>query len=242
MQNLMIEIDVNEKQQQIVSARTLHEGLGISKDFTSWFKNQIERLKLREGVDFTPFRVESTGGRPSVDYAVVLDIAKHICMVSGGEKAWEIRDYFIEVEKQWNSPEAVMARALKMADNTLLEYKSKVIELQQQVEYKTEVIKGITEDVDILTKRNVLNRVVKYKKANFQQRWNELYRVFKETYSVDLKARCEGYNLKQKKKKDQLSVIKYAEKFGHLDNLYKVALKLYETDIKEILDGLEKIA
>lgn len=116
------------------------------------------------------------------------------------------------------------------------------IKLQKELEYKAEVIKGITEDIDIYTKRNVLNKVVRYKKANYSQRWNELYSRFKEVYSVDLKARCEGYNLKQEKKKDQLTIIKYAEQFGHLDNLYKVALKLYETDIREILEQLKEIA
>lgn len=69
-----------------------------------------------------------------------------------------------------------------------------------------------------------------------------MYERFKEVYSIDLKARCEGYNLKQEKKKDKLTTIKYAEQFGHLDNLYKVALKLYETDIREILEQLKEIA
>lgn len=115
-------------------------------------------------------------------------------------------------------------------------------EKQKELEYKTEVIKGITEDIDIYTKRNVLNKVVRYKKANYSLRWNELYERFKEVYSIDLKARCEGHNMKQEKKKDKLSVIKYAEKFGHLDNLYKVAVKLYETDVKEILEQLKGIA
>lgn len=112
---------------------------------------------------------------------------------------------------------------------------------QKELDYKNEVIAGITEDIDIFTKRNVLNKVVRYKKANYSQRWNELYARFQEVYSIDLKARCEGYNLKQEKKKDRLSVIKYAEQFGHLDNLYKIALKLYETDINEILKQLKNI-
>jgi len=116
------------------------------------------------------------------------------------------------------------------------------LKLQKEVEYKAEVIRGITEDIDIYTKRNVLNKVVRYKKANYSQRWNELYDRYKEVYSVDLKARCEGYNLKQAKKKDKLSIIKYAEQFGHLNNLYKIALKLYETDISEILEQLKEIA
>jgi Rha family phage regulatory protein len=124
-----------------------------------------------------------------------------------------------------------------------LEEKEKLIaEQKREIEHKTEVIKGATDDIDIYTKRNVLNKVVGYKGANFAERWNELYDRFREVYSIDLKARCEGYNLKQKKKKDQLSTIKYAEKFGYIDDLYKIALKLYETDINEILKHLQKIA
>ncbi len=123
-----------------------------------------------------------------------------------------------------------------------LEEKEKQIALQQrEIEHKTEVIKGVTDDIDIYTKRNVLNKVVRYKGANFAERWNELYDRFREVYSVDLKARCEGYNLKQTKQKDKLSTIKYAEKFGYIDDLYKIALKLYETDINEILKHLQKI-
>jgi len=113
---------------------------------------------------------------------------------------------------------------------------------QRELEHKTEVIKGVTDDIDIYTKRNVLNKVVRFKGANFKERWNELYDRFREVHSVDLKARCEGYNLKQKKKKDHLSIIKYAEKFGYIDDLYRIALKLYETDISEILRHLQKIA
>ena len=163
-------------------------------------------------------------------------------MVSGGEKAWQIRDYFIEVEKAWNTPEAVYARALKMADRKLLNYKEEIKQLQDTIDYKNEVIKGAVMDVDVLTKRNVLNRVVRYRGANFSERWRELYKAYKETYHMDLKARAVGYNIRQSKKKDHLTTIAYAEKFGHIDDLYKVALKLYETDVNDILEHLKEIA
>ena len=115
-------------------------------------------------------------------------------------------------------------------------------EKQREIEHKNEVIKGMTDDIDVYTKRAILNRVVRYKGANFKERWDELYRTFKETYSIDLKARCEGYNLKQTKQKDKLSIVKYAEKFGYIHDLYKVALKLYESDINEILKKIKSIA
>lgn len=148
------------------------------------------------------------------------------------------------IEKTLTDPDFIigLATQLKEEQQKRLQAEKQIASQQRENEHKTEVIKGVTDDIDIYTKRNVLNKVVKFQGANFSERWNELYNRYREVYSVDLKARCEGHNLKQKKKKDQLSVIKYAEKFGHIDNLYKVALKLYETDINEILQHLQGIA
>lgn len=137
MEKGIIKVQVNERQEQIVSSRELHEKLGINKDFTSWFKYQVDKLGLLEEKDFSPILGESTGGRPSVDYLVPLDIAKHLCMVSGGNKAWRIRDYFIEVEKNWNSPESVMARALQFSNMQIIKYEQKVIELGTKLEMLT---------------------------------------------------------------------------------------------------------
>lgn len=117
--NSLIKIDVNEKYEQVVSVRDLHEKLGIGKDFTDWFKYQTERLNLSEEIHFTTILGKSTGGRPSTDYLVPLEIAKHLCMISGGEMAWQIRDYFIQIERAWNTPEQVMARALQMSSATI---------------------------------------------------------------------------------------------------------------------------
>jgi anti-repressor protein len=117
--NEIIKIQTNDNLDQVVSARELHEKLGIQKKFTDWIYAQIERLNLMEGVDFFPFWGESTGGRPSTDYLVVIDIAKHIAMISGGEKAHEIRNYFIQVERAWNSPDQVMNRALEFSRRAL---------------------------------------------------------------------------------------------------------------------------
>jgi len=91
----LIKVELNQNNEQVVSTRELHKGLGIEKHFSQWWEQQAGRLKLIEGRDFLTLKLESTGGRPGTDCIVKLDIAKHICMVSGGEKAWQIRDYFI---------------------------------------------------------------------------------------------------------------------------------------------------
>ncbi|NLZ52606.1 MAG: hypothetical protein GX892_05580 [Thermoanaerobacteraceae bacterium] len=117
----IIQIQTNDNMEQVVSARELHEKLGMQKDFTDWFKYQAAKIGLIEGKDFTTILGETSerGGRPSVDYLIPIDIAKHICMMSGGENAHAIRQYFIQVEKAWNSPEMVMSRALKLAEKKI---------------------------------------------------------------------------------------------------------------------------
>jgi len=135
--NDLIKVEVNNKGQQVVSARNLYEKLGISKRFSVWWTNQVERLELKENLTYCTSRYTNSNNQEFIDYIVPIDIAKHLCMVSGGEKAWRIRDYFIEVENQWNSPEQVMARALQIANVKMLDYQNKVMELSGEIEMLT---------------------------------------------------------------------------------------------------------
>lgn len=93
MSDDIIKIQTNDNMEQVVSTRELHDKLGIEKHFTQWWSYQAERLNLVEGRDFLTTLLESQGGRPGTDYLIPIDIAKHICMMSGGEKAHVIRQY-----------------------------------------------------------------------------------------------------------------------------------------------------
>lgn len=119
--------------------------------------------------------------------------------------------------------------------------KKEIEEKNNEIIHKNEVITGLVEDIDIYTKITIVNRIIKrcgHKNGSYGNRYNEMYKCFREMFHIDLSARCEGYNMKQQKKKDRLSIIKYAEKFNHMDNLYKVACKLYETEVNALLDEL----
>jgi len=94
----IIKITTNEKGNEVVSAKELYNTLELKKDFTTWFK-KMASYGFEEHKDFTPFRVESTGGRPSSDYAITLDMAKHIAMLQRTEQGMKIRQYFIDYEK-----------------------------------------------------------------------------------------------------------------------------------------------
>jgi anti-repressor protein len=97
--NGLIKITENEKGEQLVSARDLHKFLEAGSDVGTWFKNQAIKAMLEENEDFTQIVGESTGGRPSIDYALNISSAKEISMLNGGEKGKQARKYFIECEK-----------------------------------------------------------------------------------------------------------------------------------------------
>ena len=104
--------------QMTVSARDLHEQLNIESNFTTWFKRMCE-YGFEESKDFFPKMEESTGGRPSKEFDISVDMAKEICMIQRSPEGRRIRQYFIELEKAWNTPEQIMARALKMANQSI---------------------------------------------------------------------------------------------------------------------------
>lgn len=85
-----------------VSARGLHKFLEVGNDFSTWMKEQIKRARLLEHRDFEVFldnQGNPTGGRPRTAYILTIDAAKHIAMMAGKEKGFEVRDYFIEMER-----------------------------------------------------------------------------------------------------------------------------------------------
>ncbi len=121
----LIKIEVNSTQEQIVSARELHKTLEVKTAYKDWFPRMCE-YGFTENLDFCSFLSESTGGRPSTDHHIKLDMAKEIAMIQRSEKGKQIRQYLIQVEKDWNSPEKTMARALVLADKTIHELTTKI--------------------------------------------------------------------------------------------------------------------
>ena len=128
--NEILKID-NER--QTVSAKELHERLNIGTRFNDWFPRICE-YGFVEGTDFYSkmSKTSEIGGRPSIDYEISIDMAKEICMLQRTPEGRQIRQYLLDLEKAWNTPEQVMARALLVAKQTIdnLSKRAEVLQLQ----------------------------------------------------------------------------------------------------------------
>ena len=109
-----------DSERPTVSARDLYEGLKIGTRFNDWFSRMTE-YGFEEEKDFYSkmSKTAESGGRPATDYEITVDMAKQICMIQRSEKGRQYRQYFIDLENAWNTPEQIMARALKMADREI---------------------------------------------------------------------------------------------------------------------------
>lgn len=99
-----------------LSARELHEFLEIKTKYATWFERMAE-YGFTENIDYRvrypKMGSENRGGQNKVDHEITLDMAKEIAMLQRSEKGKQCRQYFLELERKWNSPEAVMNRALE---------------------------------------------------------------------------------------------------------------------------------
>lgn len=126
---------------QTVSARELHEQLHIVTRFNDWFPRMCE-YGFEEGTDFYSkmSKTSETGGRPSVDYEISVDMAKQICMVQKTPEGKAVRQYLIDLEKAWNTPEQIMARALDIAHKTINSLKEENLVMKPKAEYFDELV------------------------------------------------------------------------------------------------------
>ena len=95
----LIKVTANENGEMLVSARELHEVLGSKERFSKWFDKMLS-YGFENGDDYTTYQmVHPQNKQEFTDYAMKLDMAKELAMVSKLPKGKEVRKYFIECEK-----------------------------------------------------------------------------------------------------------------------------------------------
>ena len=162
--DMIIKVNYENPNRPTVSGRELHKGLEVKTPYTMWFE-RMEKYGFTENSDFVTVHksvIRSDGTempQETFDHQLTLDMAKELCMIQRSDKGKEFRQYFIECEKAWNSPEAIMARALQWANSqleTALEQNKQLKLTNSQLTVDNQIMQPKAEYFDELVDRNLL--------------------------------------------------------------------------------------
>ena len=147
-----------------------------------------------------------------------------------------VKSYFIVTTGQIQPKQLTKIEALQMALETELENERLRIENEAQ----NEIIKGLNGDLQPYQIEDIINRIIRVGGGNYGNRYNEIYRVFKEHYHIDLKARMNNYNKTVRPKNRFKSVLSYAIANDYGKDLLKVVTRLYPESVRVIMDGINQ--
>ena len=153
----LIQIHYDNADRPTVSGRELHEALEVKTAYKDWFPRMCE-YGFSEGKDYCSFlsdRSDGKAGKPRTDHQLTIPMAKELCMLQRTDKGKQMRQYFIAVEEQWNSPDAIMARALQLSNAKLKEMQITVSALTVE----NQIMKPKAEYFDELVDRNLLTGI-----------------------------------------------------------------------------------
>lgn len=148
----LIKIEINENQEPIVNGRELYEVLGIKTPYTQWF-DRMKEYGFIENIDFATVsqkcEIANGGYQEKINHAIKLDMAKEIAMIQRNEKGKKVRQYFIQVERDFNSPDKIMAKALMLADKQIktlklenTQQKQIIGELKPKADYTDKILQN----------------------------------------------------------------------------------------------------
>ena len=145
----------------IVLGRDLHDMLGVETRYDTWFARMCE-YGFSEESDYCSIlsvRDDGKAGRRRTDHQLTIPMAKEICMLQRTERGKECRQYFIKIEEQWNSPDAIMQRALQIANARVEKLRGENIALQaanSDLTVKNQIMQPKADYFDELVDRNLL--------------------------------------------------------------------------------------
>lgn len=264
MNDLMVKVE-NINGILVTTSNRVAEELGVRHDhLIDKVDCYIAKFNSPElsGQFYIPSEYKTLNGRKVRNYLIT---KKGIAQLIGGyssavEKAFDLNVAYInrfeEMEKQLGTivsyedrlklglfskdPEVVARSHKALLELELKPLKEEIEKKTKEIEYKEDVIIGLTDKIDLMDMRQILNTVVRYKGANYQERWRLLYFEFEKKYHLDLKRRINNYNKNHKPKlKNKLDYIEVEMK--KLPQLYEIACKLFEGDINQIVENYKKV-
>ena len=163
-QNVMALEILDTNDTPTISGRELHQKLEVKTAYKDWFPRMCE-YGFTEGVDFNPLKNEQVRfegnrqvSRVITDHQLTIDMAKEICMLQRTEQGKAVRRYLLDIERQWNTPEAVMSRALRMANAKMEQLRGEICTLQSinlDLATQNEIMKPKSDYFDELVDRGL---------------------------------------------------------------------------------------
>lgn len=159
--NDLVQVEITGEKPTVLG-RDLHAALDVQTAYKDWFPRMCE-YGFMEGSDFNPLKIERVqieGGREVVrevtDHQLTLEMAKELCMLQRTDKGKECRQYFIELERRWNDPTSLMARALVAADKQMTSLREINARLLPKAEF-CDAVMDCKDAIPIGTAAKVLN-------------------------------------------------------------------------------------
>lgn len=248
-------IKITEKEgQQLVSARELHEFLGVKTKFTDWFNGRIKKYEFIENSDFILVSEKKETNNPKnptteiKDYAITIEMAKELSMVENNEKGNQARKYFIQCEKKLK--EVVQAKP-QCIEDVLISSLQEMKALRLEINNTKEEVNGLKEENQNIRDlvafnpdqwrkdtTNLINKIANklggY--SHIEEVRKESYKILNSTYGVDVNRRLlnkkknmalEGCSKSKIAKVNVLDVIAEDKKLiqGYVSIVSKMAIK-----------------
>lgn len=203
--------------------------------------------EIRQGKFSQSFYTKETGNgtiREYPMYILTLDQSRQVLTRESPTVRKAVFEYIRALENEIDKKNKLLAGLFSDNKSEVVECHKKLIELEketliQEIDYKNGIINGLTKDISLMEKRQVLNQIMRKPSTNFHDRWSILYKEFEGKYHVDLKRKLEGYNEKNNTKLRKLDYIDSV--MNKLPELYDLACKIFEGDITEILARYQSI-
>lgn len=223
----------------MVSARELHQFLMVGKDFSNWIKDRIEKYGFVENQDFEVFAKNgenSKGGRPLIEYAITLDMAKELSMVENNEQGRIARKYFIECEKRLREARKPKSAtelfyqsvlALKEQEERMNHLESRLDAWDKEREENSKLLLSVqlstnkVPEIKLRDKvRQLVNRYATATNTKQGEVWHKLYDILYYSYGISINS------YKRKGKQNNLDI---AEENGFLGKMYDVASNMVKS-------------
>ena len=185
---------INGAEINSVNARELHSQLEVKKAFTTWIAVALENAGAIENEDFLKLKYSLEGSGYQIDYILTVDIAKHIAMMSKVPKSKIIRDYFIQIEKQFHQ----QVKPLTTSEQIVLlaqghqEIEQRLSSTENKINYLENKSPIVYNQIKVLEdkRKSRTNQLVGYNpncdksKANYSRTIRALTKKYKNTFGV----------------------------------------------------------